>query len=162
MAAPAHTALGTQASPKLRTGFSSRMAFSLLPTFSVFVKEITPPDFDGGDPVENTTMENIAVHTNAPRVLVKVGQIKMTVEYALEAFTEIWSIINKEGSGTLYFPDGSYFDMFGNIQKFTPGGLSEGGEPTAELIWNNTCYDPTNKVEQKPVYTPHTGTGINP
>jgi hypothetical protein len=162
MAAPATTAIGTPAGLKLRTGWKCLFTFSVKPTVSIFIKSSTPPGLDGGDMIPNTTFLNTAYRTGAPRQLITVGPANFTAEYAPEVYSEAPTIINKEGSVSIWFPDGSHLDAYAYLRSLKPSGTDEGKDPELEGVIEFTNYDPVNHVEVGPVYTPATGTGVNP
>lgn len=160
MAAPATTVRGTPIGIKLKDGFSSKIAFNFLPNASFWEKKIKPPGVDGGDAIPQSTMLNTAWRTFASRSLKTLQPITVTAAYDPQLFTPAQrdSIVNNEGSITVYWADGSRVDFYGYCNKIEPGDEEEGAQPEVTLTITPTNYDPVNHVEVGPVYTEVLGT----
>ena len=159
MAAPATTVRGTPTGRKLDEGFSTKIAFSRLPTVSFWEKTVQPPGADGGEPVETTTMHNLAWRTMNPRVLVTLSPHTTKVAYDPNVYNQIVNtLINAKGAVTVKFSDGSTLDYFGYLQKFEPDQIEEGKQPEATITIVPTNFDYANNVESSPVLTSVAGT----
>jgi hypothetical protein len=159
MADPATTARGTPSGIKMDDGFSTRIAFALAPTIGLWEKDVQPPGMDGGEPVNTTTMLNTKYRTFAPRYLVTSSPLQITVAYDPLVYTTVIStLLNKRGSITVHFPDGTTLDFYGFLQKFEPSPLKEGEQPEAKITVVVTNYDPVNHLEVDPKLTNVAGT----
>ncbi len=158
MTAPSTTARGTPAGIKLDDGFSTKITFNRNPTVSFWEKTVKPPGLDGGDPVETTTMHNLVYRTKSPRSLKTMTESTTMVAYDPNVYPQIVELINKEGSITVRFPDGSTLDFYGYLQKFEPSDLKEGEQPEATVTIQTTNQDPITGVETPPVLTSVAGT----
>lgn len=159
MAAPANTARTTPAGRKLDEGFPTKIAFSRLPGASFWEKTVQPPGVDGGEPVDITTMHNVAWRTRNPRVLVDLMPHTVKAAYDPNWYNQIVNtLINAKGSVTVRFPDGSTLDYFGYLQKIEPDQIEEGKQPEATLTIVPTNWDYVNNVESPPVLTSVAGT----
>ena len=121
-------------------------------------KTVQPPGIDGGEPVDTTTMRNIAVRTKWPRVLYDTDPINLDVAYDPTVYTTIMGAINQNQKITITFPDGGTVAIWGYLRKFTPEKNEEGKEPMAAIIIQPTNMD-NSKVEQVPVVAAKSGTG---
>lgn len=158
MTAPATTARGTPAHSFLEDGFSTTVAFALIPTASLFEKTVDPPGIDGGEAVPISTMLNTTWRTFTSRELKSMTPMRIVAAYSSKCYSELVSIINVEGSITIHFPDGSKVDFYGYLQSFEPQTVAEGVQPEAVCIITPTNRDPVAKVEQGPVWTVGSGT----
>ncbi len=143
----------------LDDGFSTTIVFAARPTMSFKEKDVKPGGFDGGEPIDNSTMRNTRYHTMAPRTLIKVDPITMNVTYDTRLISQAQALIIVRTSCTIHFPDASTLSMYCFMQKFEQQELKEGELPMASITVVPTNYDPTNRVEQGPVWGDGTGTG---
>jgi hypothetical protein len=155
---PVATARGTPSGIKLDDGFRTLVTFASNPTISFWEKAVTPPGLDGGDAVETTTMHNLTYRTMSPRHLKTMTSTTMTAAYDPAVYTSIVALINVKTTVTVTFPDGSTLAFFGFLQKFDPGELKEGDQPTASITFTPTNQDPTTGVEAAPVLVSVAGT----
>ena len=137
---------------RLDDGFSTIITFENLPLVKLFEKEVTPPGYTAGGPIETTTMRNTAYRTSAPRQLKSLSPVSATVAYATEAVESIWGQIGVNQLITVTFPDGSTIAFYGWIEEFTPSSHKEGEQPTAKLTVQTGMRDP-NGDEVAPLYT---------
>ncbi len=158
MTTPSTTARQTPAGIKIDDGFSTKIAFARAPTVSFWEKTVKPPGLDGGDPVDTNTMHNVAWRTKSPRQLKTMTESTTMAAYDPAVYTQIVELINKEGSITVHFPDGSTLDFYGYLQKFEPGDLKEGEQPEASITIVTTNQDPVTGAETPPVVTSVAGT----
>lgn len=158
MADPAVTARTTPGGIMLEDGFSTKIAFSLDPDISLWEKTVTPPGYDGGEPIDITTMHNTAFKTKAARQLIDVTGGEFTAGYDPAVYTQIQAIINKPGAITWHFPDGSTVSAFGYLQKFDVQSHEEGKMCEANCTIVVTNYDHTNHVEVAPLVNEVAGT----
>ncbi len=159
MAAPATTVRIAPAGIKLDEGFSTKIAFARAPSVSLWEKTVQPPGIDGGESVETTTMHNTAWRTMNARVLKTLTPMTFKAAYDPNVYNTILNdLVNRNGSITVRFSDGSTLDFYGYLQKFEPAEIQEGAQPEANCTIVPTNYDPAGKVEASPVLTSIAGT----
>lgn len=136
-------------------GFSTIIALANLPSVKLYEKDVTPPGFSGGGPIDTTTMRNTNWRAMAPKALKTLSPLSATVAYATEAYNEILGQINVKQVFTVTFPDNSTVSFYGWIDEFTPGAHTEGEQPTASMTVQPANTDDAGD-ESAPVYTPST------
>ena len=159
MTAPSHTA--RQSPPagsfKQADGFPTTIAFSSNPAIQFWEKDVKPPGRDGGDGIDTTSMLNTKYRTQQPPTLISTTDITANVFYDPDIFQSgasgVESLINKNQSITVFFPTGDYVDFYGWLKDFTPQDNKEKEAPMAQVTIKISNWDPTNNVEQGPVYT---------
>lgn len=137
---------------RLDDGFSTIIEFENLPDVKLFEKEVTPPGYSAGGPIDTTTMRNIAYRTAAPKQLKSVTNMTATCAYATEAVEQIWAQIGVVQLITVTFPDGSTFAFYGWIDEFKPSAHTEGEQPTASVTIISGMRNPDGD-EVAPDYT---------
>jgi hypothetical protein len=158
MAAPTETARSTPGGIPLDDGFSTKIAFAGDPDISFWEKSLTPPEVDGGEPKEFTTMHNTAWRTMLPKKLKTLSPFTVKAFYDPDLYDQATARINVNDQGTVHFPDGSTLAFWGYIQKLTPQEHTEGVVPECELTIVPTNWDDGNNVEAAPVMTEVAGT----
>lgn len=134
------------------------------------IKELHPPEVDGGGGIDTTVMANGVMRTMAPKSLLTFGKLSMLCQYDPGVYGQFFpaafaaavgvvpagtaaviapgnpfgGFINVIGVFTVLFPDGATFVFNGWINKFTPSNHKEGDFPTAEveIIPSNTSIIP--------------------
>lgn len=119
---------------RLDDGFSTIITLENLPTVKMFEKEVTPPGYTAGGPIETTTMRNTEWRTASPRQLKTLSQVSATVAYATEIVPLVRDEIGVNQLITVTFPDASMVSFFGWIESFTPAQHKEGDQPTAAVV----------------------------
>lgn len=158
MAAPPTLVRGTPAGVKFENGYRCVKAFSGALIVGFFEIETGIPGWDGGDAIDTTTQHNSAVRTMAPRALMMMTEHTVKCALASGSIAEARSLINRRGSVTDLFPDGSTYDYYAYLRKIEFDPFVEGTMPTCTLTVMPTNYDPTNRVEALPVFTDVLGT----
>jgi len=158
MAEPTVTSRVVPTGIMLKDGFSTVIAFELDPDVCLWEKTVTPPGEDGGEPIETTTMLNTLWRTFEPRKLLTLTPCEFTAGYDPLAYTQLQSLINKNGSITATLPDGSTISFYGYLQKFDIQSHEEGKMPEANCTIQPTNYDPTAHVEAGPKVVEVSGT----
>lgn len=160
MAAPSVTALANPAGIALENGYRTAMAFDRLPTFSVFEKQVTPPEVDGGEPIDTTTMRRTKWRTHAPSALLSLKPFTYKGAYDPNMYNQVINtLINQPGSITIWFPDNSTVSFFGYLQKATPETHeNDSKQPEITITVVPTNWDPINKVEAAPAIASVSGT----
>lgn len=161
MAAPSATARGTPGGIQLQDGYQTLITLALDDTIEFWEKSGPPPGMEGGDPIEETTMHNIAWRTFRPRALKTLEPFTVTAAYdpvVYDASNSVETAINREDTITVTFPDSSTLAFYGYLQNFIPQDHTEGEQPEAQLTFVPTNYDPTNDIEAGPVMVEAAGT----
>jgi len=135
----------------LYDGYRAVGTFARFPGLEIRIKEIQWPEIDGGGPIDTTVMHNRTMRTNAPKALLTIGMIKMTVQYDPSIWASLVTaalvaglrnpatgvnsvgVINVPTAMTLTAPDGATLGLFVYINKFTPAPFKEGELPLADL-----------------------------
>lgn len=119
---------------RLDDGFSTIITLENLPTVKLYEKEVTPPGFTAGGPIDTTTMRNTAYRTMAPRRLKNLTPVNVVAAYATEAIEQIWAQIGVNQLITVTYPDESTIEFYGWLESFTPAAHKEGEQPTATVV----------------------------
>jgi hypothetical protein len=136
---------------KLEDGYATLITMANLPNVRLYEKEVTPPAFTGGGPIDTTTMRNSAWRTQAPKMLKTLGHISATVAYATEALESVIAQLHVNQLITVTFPDSSSVQFYGWLESFTPAAHREGELPTAEVVVQPSLVNDA-KEETAPVY----------
>lgn len=118
---------------RIDDGFATLIAFADNPTVLFWEKEVTPPGVEGGGANDTTTMRNTAWRTRAPKQLKTLSECSFTAAYDPAVYDDIISMLNNNQLITITFPDDSTLAFWGWLDKFTPGRIVEGEQPTAEI-----------------------------
>lgn len=140
----------------LEDGFSTIITLANLPSVKMFEKDVTPPGFSGGGPIDLTTMRNTAWRTSAARSLKTLSPVSSTVAYATEAIDQIKGEVQVNQQITIQYPDGSSIQFYGWVEEFTPAAHTEGEQPTASLTVQPSNRDAAG-VETGPTYSAPAG-----
>lgn len=152
MAAPTPTARVTPDGTKLKNGYRTLITFATDPNIALWEKGVTPPGFDGGDAVDNTTMWNDELRTFSPASLSTMTESSGRCAYDPAVYDQIMALLNVETTITVTFPDGSTLAFYGYLRVFEPGELQDGEQPEANFTIQPTNADPTTGDEELPVY----------
>lgn len=154
MAAPVATARVTPTANKPADGFKALITIALDPDIEFWETSITPPGYDGGDPVDTTTQHNNTVRTKAPRDLIDMTDMTSVGLFNPTIYTSIRAVINKPTTITILWPDLSTLAFYGFVRVFAPGDLTEGGRMEGTITVTITNQDPATGAEELPVYAP--------
>jgi len=142
---------------RIDDGFSTTIAFGdqasgTGPGITFWEKEVTPPGMDAGGANDTTTMRNILYRTRAPKQLITMTPTTLVVSYDAVFYDDIIAMIKVNQLITITFPDTSTVAFYGWLDKFLPGNIVEGEQPTATVT-----IEPSNQtdagVETAPDYT---------
>ena len=158
MAAPVATARGTPTGNFLEDGFRSLVTFGNNSTIGLWEKSVKPPGWDGGDPVQTSTMHNVEFRTMAPRQLKTLTTSTFKFAYDPAAMDSIKTQINRKQTLTQRYSDGSTLAYYGFLQSCEFDDLVEGTQPEGTATLTPTNYDSANKVEAAPVLVSVAGT----
>jgi hypothetical protein len=143
---------------RLEDGFPTLVSFSIAPaifTGDLWIKRITPPGYDGGGPIPDTSMHNNTMRTQYPKYLISVTDATLIVSFDPDAYGSVFIIINVNQLLTYLFPLGETLAIPGWVNTFIPSEFSEGNQPeaTMQLIHSNQVLDEDELVEASPEYT---------
>lgn len=117
----------------LPDGFRTLVTFSLRPGIFLREREVTPPELDGGAPIDTTTMRNLRWRTQASRSLLTLGELVLQCQYDPFVYAQLIADMQVNQLITVTFPDGALLAFYGWINKFTPPSHKEGEFPVAEV-----------------------------
>lgn len=137
----------------LNDGFATFFDFADFPTVNFKEKEVTPPGVDGGGPNDTTTMRNTTWRTMQPKQLKTLTEASAVVAYDPQFEDDAVSMVQVNQLITVTFPDGSTWEFWGWLDKFTPNSHKEGEQPTANIVVHPSNQD-ADGVETGPVFTP--------
>lgn len=148
--------------PFLNDGFSTTIELGTFPTvFAVVAREktVTPSGYSGGGGIPVTTMRNIAYRTTAPKYLINVEPLTLTVAYDPDTFdpanlaSGMPNIINVNQLITITFPSGDSLSFYGFVDEWKSQENREGEQPLISMTIIPSLLDPTdNDTETAPVY----------
>lgn len=161
MAAPT---AGVRVAPggiKLENGHSlvgSRIDFSLDHDVSLWEIGITPPGYDGGEALDQTTQWNEVFKTKSFQALIDMTDGQVTAGYDPAVRGQLIAMINKEQTVTITYTDGSKEYFYGGIRQVSFDPLENGTVPMLTATFTPTNADPTSGDEEAPAYTLISGT----
>lgn len=159
MAAPAASTYVGPAGVKLGDGFKTLVIFANDTDIDLWMDEVTPPGWEGDDPVETTTQDNDVLRTFAPGSLAMIPDATFTCLYDPAVYDQVKVIINDPTTITYIFPNHDTYALYGYLRSFVPSGLKRGDRAEATVTITFTNADPTTCQEELPVYTAGSGTG---
>ena len=161
---PTPHAPGVPTGFKMPDGFSTQICFTAHPTVQLWERTVTPPAWDGGEPIDTTTMKNVTWRTKHARHLIMMNNMTVQCAYDPNVLGTIQSMLNVGDTITITFPPGETghgtgdtLCFYGYLQKFEQEALKEGELPLVNLTIAVTNQDSTS-AEASPVWTPGTGT----
>lgn len=152
MAAPTEQTRVTPSGRPMQEGYQALITFEADPDVQLWETEVTPPGFDGGDPIEQTTMHNLVYHTDAPQSLIRVTPASFVAAYLWTSYSQVRALINVETTINVTLSTGHWVAFFGWLRTFEPNGLAIGGRPLANCEVHVSSWDPVNNVEAGPAY----------
>jgi hypothetical protein len=158
MAAPTPVPRSTPLGAILKDGFSTKITLTQAPAIVFWEKTVQPPGMDGGEPIEQTTMHNIAYRTMRSRALKTLTPHTTKAAWDPKLYNQLVPAINREDVITITFPNTSTLCFYGYLQKVEFDQMEEGKQPECTVTLVPTNYDPVNFVEEAPVFTLNAGT----
>ena len=142
------------ASAILEDGFKTIITLTSPSTILLEEISVTAPGLSNGGGIDQTTMRNTAWRTMAPKQLLTLTPVSVTVKYNPEVEDQLLAAdgIGANQSIILTWPDLSTLTFWGFIDEFTPGDLVEGSLPTATMTIIPTNRNGSN-AETAPVFT---------
>lgn len=119
---------------RIDDGFATLIEFSSSTVVKFWEKSVTPPGIEGGGENDTTTMRNTTWRTKSPKQLMSLTQGSATVAYDPTVLNDIVLMINVNQAISITFPDSSVLTFWGWLDSFKPGEISEGAQPTAEIV----------------------------
>lgn len=148
----------TPAGIRLDTGHRTTICFSADTNIGLWEKTVKPPGFDGGDPVDTTTMWNTTWRTKNPNDLIEMSDSEATCAYDPLMYTDLLALLDVKTTITNTFPDLSQLSYYGFLQAWEPGELAIGEQPESDVTIAVTNQDPQSGAETSPLYTNVVGT----
>ena len=158
MAAPVVTPHQQSTGFKMGDGYYFRYVFQNKPNIALWEVTGKPPGLDGGELIDNTSMQNTHWRTRRTRHLITLTPSECTCYFDPDVFPDLLLMLNEEQSVTFWYPDNSAEAFFGAMTKAEWGEFREGDPPTVVVTVSPTNYDPVNGVEAAPVFQPAAGT----
>lgn len=159
MTAPSPTARGTPSGLQLENSHPVFVTLGKDPTIGFWEKELQPPGYEGGDPIDRTTQFNTKFRTKAPRYLIDVTNMKGKAAFDPLVYVNVKSAINRKDTITKTFADGSTICFYGYLKSFIPANEpGDGTQPEADFEIVPTNVDPVTGAEESPVETNVAGT----
>lgn len=140
---------------RIDDGFSTTLSFSANPTLEFYEVEVQPPGWEGGEPIDTTTMRNTTLETFSPQALMSLTPITVSAAYTSDIFhltTGVKSMINVNQQVTVTLPDGATVVFWGYVKNFSPPSHVKGQRPLASLTIHPTNVN-ASKVETLPVFS---------
>lgn len=143
---------------KVDQGFKVRYVHSANTAINFWEISVKPPAIDGGEGIDTSVQANTKWHTMRPRALIKVGTMTAKVQYDADVYSSLASLVNVEGTITVFWPNGDTLCFYGFYKSVTPSDMAEGEKPTADMEIVVTNWDYTGHVEAGPVFRQASGT----
>ncbi len=124
---------------RLEDGFPTLVSFSAAPAIfgnpagDLWIKRITPPGYDGGGPIPDTSMHNTVFRTQYPKYLVTVTDATLMVSFDPRAYQNVLPLINLLQLFEYAFPAGETLTIPGWVNTFVPNEFTEGVQPEATM-----------------------------
>lgn len=115
--------------------------------------DIGVPGINAGGGIDTTTQRNTLWRTMAPKELVTLDEIALTVAYDATKLGDIYALAGVNTLLTITTPDATAIAFWGFVNTFKPNPLQEGQRPTAAMTIVPTMTD-DDGVETAPVVTP--------
>jgi len=118
---------------RMDDGHATYFTFGANPAVKFWEKTVTPPGVEGGGENDTTTMRNANWRTRAPKKLKTLANSSTTVAYDPAVYADAVALLQINQQITITFPDLSTVTFWGWLDTFSPGELTEGEQPTAEI-----------------------------
>lgn len=158
MTAPAPLTRSTPVGEALELGYQSLITIALDPDIAFWEKTVTAAGRDIGEAINISNQHTVRYHQKTAKALIDIGDIKINCAFDPAVGPQIDAILGVNTTITTTYPNGDTEAMFGFVKSFTPSGMSEAGQPEAEVTIVVTNRDPATGAEQGPVYTAYAGT----
>ena len=152
MAAPTATARVAPSGAKLRNGHKTFVTLAIDPNIEFWEKEVTPPGIEGGEPVAQGDMFDVAWTTKIPAALKEMTMMTLIANYGGQTYPDIVAATNVPTTITPTFPNDAKLAFYGYLKSFKPGSAKRNEQPNATVEIVPTNLDPTDFSEAGPVY----------
>lgn len=115
-------------------GHSTLITFLADPDVSFWEKIVQPFGLEGGPPIEQTSMHNVAFTTKRAQHLIDVEAGASEVSYKGAIYDQIKALINTETVITYKLPDNTKWCKHGYLRSFKPTRNSKGNQPMANIV----------------------------
>lgn len=105
-------------------------------SWNLFAIELTPPAWDGGDPIDITTLSNAEFFTKMAPTLKNIGEMSFSAHYDPSIFAA--APINKEGTLTITVPNWGSLTLQGYLRSLTPSALTVGDAAKMDGVFEVT------------------------
>lgn len=107
---------------------------------------LTPPAWDGGDPIDITLLANTLYKTKMAPTLKDIGSVSFSAEY--DPGKVLNAPINQNGLIVITIPHWGTLSFYGYIKSLTPEELQVGNRATCsgELVVTNTIITGTGSA----------------
>jgi len=99
-----------------------------------YVKNITPPGVEGGDPINTTTTDNTSFESQAPRTLKMKTAINAEVTYDKNDKDAWEAAVDQSDDVLVHYPDDSSDLDAGWLGSFLANQTTFNEQPTAQVI----------------------------
>jgi len=115
-----------------KDGFGVRI---ILETSGITFKEksVTPPGYEGQDPVDVTNNSKTSFREKYARALVELSPASGSVEFDPSRLSAILAAINVHQFIRLDFPEGDALGFYGFLRNFVPDEMGDGEAPVASV-----------------------------
>jgi hypothetical protein len=133
----------------LMDGYQTLISFASAPLLELWEKRVKPPGLDAGGAIDETTMRNQNWRTKHPKALVTMTDCTVVGAWEpAEAYLELLPAMAVVDVITITFPDGTDLLWYGWIDKWDPGELVEGEQPTATVTVIASSMEVVTYTEQ--------------
>lgn len=143
---------------KMADGLKTTVALQNVPGLRVWELTVKPPAIDGGDPIDTTTMHNVAWRTKDAKHLKTLMPHTTKNMLDPDVISDLIAQVNINQSITVAFPDHTTLTYYGYMQKAEFSDFKEGERPEVDITWVPTNWDPVAFAEQGPVLAQAAGT----
>jgi hypothetical protein len=139
----------------IQNGYSTLLSFGAAGGGAISalmrIMSITPPGWDGGGPIDTTSMANNALRTRISKALITMTEMPFTVQYDPILVISLIPFINLNQQISILFPDDSIVTFWGWFNDWKPGENKVDELPVAACSVVPSNQD-NNLVEQLPTY----------
>lgn len=104
---------------------------------------ITPPSISSGGEINTTTHRNGTWRTKSPKILKEFGEVSFSAVYDPAQVGTMLTSVGTNQEITVTFADSTTLVFYGYIDSFSPGEITEGELPTADVTIIPTLQDGT-------------------
>jgi hypothetical protein len=120
----------------LENGFKVQIAFQTSGATLLAEMEINDaqlPGIEGGGAIPQTTMSNLNVRTQLPKLLKTITAGNLTISFSAAALTQFYANVQVNQQMTFTLPNNGTYTVWGWIETFNPAPFREGEKPSAAV-----------------------------